>query len=93
MYISLPEQPGGEKVPASSLCAFTRVFLEVGHDTSVSFRVEGYPLQVVRDDGSRVPAVGMAVIHVGGFSPGGSSSTTTLISAKVQLASAASALI
>jgi len=88
VYVSLPEQPNGEIVPVSSLCAFTKVFLEAGEHLPVSFRIEGYALQVVGADGSRTPAIGNATVHVGGYSPGAVSATSGQVSAEVLLTQA-----
>ena len=67
MYVTLPPQPGHEVVPISSLCAFEKVMLQPGEAATVTLCCGGYALMVVKDDGSRVAAVGKANIHVGGY--------------------------
>merc|ERR1712190_57809 len=85
VYVALPDQPMKERVPVSSLCGFQKVHLKKGESSHVTFHVEGSPLQVVKDDGSRKPATGVATFFVGGLSPGGTSSTSSIISGKVEL--------
>merc|ERR1711879_1119452 len=85
VYVQLPEQPGKERVPNSALCGFERVLLKRGQSTDLTFHIQGYVLQVVKESGSRTPAVGLATFYAGGLSPGGTSATSTIISGTVQL--------
>jgi beta-glucosidase len=56
-------------VPNHSLCAFKRVSLAAGESKTVSLRVSAASLQVVDDEGNRVPGSGNYILYVGTGQP------------------------
>jgi len=56
-------------VPNHSLCAFKRVSLAVGETKTVALTISAKSMQVVDDEGNRVPGSGNYVIYVGTGQP------------------------